>query len=193
MKLIPRRKKKQATPFERATGFVKLGAKGLATQRIARKVFRRYKFTKRAVPLVGLGAAGAIVAKKVRGGGSSPEPTTTSYTAAGTGAGAPAGTSAAAAATATVSTPPAENGAGASGPAVSGALEDAGVEGGGPDTPKEAAAPGVGDESGTTGTSSAGDPAQVSPPADASRTEESLGIEGPNQSTPPPPEGMTNP
>ena len=172
MKLIPRRKK-SPTPFERATGFVKLGVKGLAAQRLARKALRRYKFTKRVVPLAGLAALGAMIAKKL----GRKSPSSASYTTAGTGSA--AGTSAAAAATAATGTPPAENGAAASGPAVSEALDDAGVEGSGPDTPKEAAAPGVGDESGTS---------EASPPADASRTEEGLEIEGPNQSTPPPPE-----
>ncbi|HEV2815472.1 MAG TPA: hypothetical protein VGW10_19600, partial [Solirubrobacteraceae bacterium] len=75
----------------------------------------------------------------------------------------------------------AENGAtAAGGPEVANALADAGVEGDGPDTPKEAAAPGVGDESGTS---------DDAPPADASGTDETLDVEGPNQSTPPPPEG----
>jgi hypothetical protein len=122
MKLILRRKKQQATPFERATGFVKLGVKGLAVQRVARKALRRYKFTKRAVPLAGLAALGAVIAKKLgggkdEGGGSAP-----SYTGASTGA--TAGTSAAAAATATTGTPPAENGAAASGPAETEAPDD---------------------------------------------------------------------
>jgi hypothetical protein len=67
---------------------------------------------------------------------------------------------------------------------VSGALDDAGVDGDGADTPKEAAAPGVGDESTSTGD------AEASPPADASGTEEALEVEGPNQSTPPPPDSV---
>jgi hypothetical protein len=189
MKLIPRRKKNQPTTFERVTGFVKLGVKGLAVQRLARKAFRRYKFTKRAVPLAGLAAIGAVVLKKLRGGGASSTPSYSAGASAGAASGQSAATSAAAAATAATGTPPATNGATA-GPDVSDALDDAGVEGSGPDTPKEAAAPGVGDESGTTG-SGAGeasdDATEASPPADASGTEEGLEIEGPNQSTPPPP------
>ena len=183
MKLILRRQKNQATTFERVTGFVKLGAKGLATQRVARKVFRRYKFARRIVPLAALAAIGAAVAKKVRGGGG--EPSTPSYTGATSGAS--AGTSVAAAATAATGTPPAENGAAASAPPVTEAPLDAGVEGSGPDTPREAAAPGVGDESGTSSASSSSD----APPADASGTDDTLDIEGPNQCTPPPPEGAT--
>ena len=137
MKLIRRRKKNKQTPFERATGFVKLGVKGLAAQRLLRRGLRGYRFTKRAVPLAGLGAIGLFISKKLRGGGGE----TQSYA----GAGASAGTSATAAATAATGTP-SVNGEPASGPEVSDALEDAGVSGEGPDTPKEAAAPGVGDE-----------------------------------------------
>jgi len=115
MKLIRRRKKKQQTPFERATGFVKLGVKGLAAQRVLRRGLKGYRFTKRAVPLAGLGAIGLFLSKKLRGGGSE----TPSYSA--------------------------------------------------PSTPATPSAP----------------------PADASHTDETLDVEAPNQSTPPPPEEAT--
>ncbi|HEV2814979.1 MAG TPA: hypothetical protein VGW10_17110, partial [Solirubrobacteraceae bacterium] len=103
MKLIPRRKQSPTT-FERAAGFLKLGAKGLAAQRVARRGLRTFKLTKRLVPLAALGAIGAAIAKKrSRGGDSAP-----SYSPpASTGGSAP--TSAAAAATAATGTPPAEN------------------------------------------------------------------------------------
>jgi len=140
MKLIRRRKKKQ-TPFERATGFVKLGVKGLAAQRLLRRGLRGYRFTKRAVPLAALGAIGLLISKKLRGGGDETPP----YSAPAT-PGSTAGTSAPAAATAATDTPS--------------------VDG-------DAAAPGVGDEQ---------------PPDDASHTDDTLDVEAPNQSTPPPPE-----
>lgn len=89
MKLIPRRKK-SPTPFERATGFVKLGVKGLVVQRAARRAVRTYKFVRRAVPIAALAAVGAAIAKKVRGGGDtsaatsySPPPASTARTASG--------------------------------------------------------------------------------------------------------------
>jgi hypothetical protein len=126
MKLIPRRKQ-QPTTFERVASYVKLGAKGLAAQRVARRTFRTYKFTRRALPLAGLAAIGAVVAKRFGGGGGETAPS---------GPPAPSATPA-------PSTPPPSAASGAS------------------DTP---------------------------PPGDASRTEESLDIDGPNQSTPPPPE-----
>ena len=191
MKLILRRKKQKATPFERATGYLKLGAKGLAAQRLARKSFRRYKFTKKVAPVAGLAAIGAVIAKKARGGAGTPPTTTPTPTSA------PSGTSgdatATAAATAATGTSPATDTAPAAAPDLDGALEDAGADGDGPETPKEAAAPGVGDESTSTGDSApAADtgPAADAPPADASGTEEELGIEGPNQSTPPPPDSV---
>ena len=77
MKLIPRRKKTPTT-FERAAGFLKLGAKGLAAQRVARRGLKGYRFTKRTVQLAGLGALGMFLSKKLRGGGD--VPSTTSYT-----------------------------------------------------------------------------------------------------------------
>jgi hypothetical protein len=120
MKLIRRRKKQQATPFERATGYVKLGVKGLAAQRLARKAFRRYKFTRRVAPLAGLAALGAIIAKKLRG----KDTPSASYPAA---SGPSAGTAATAAATAATGTPPAGNGAAASGSDVPEALDEAGM------------------------------------------------------------------
>ena len=93
MKLIPRRKQSPTT-FERAAGYLRLGAKGLAAQRVARRGLKSYKLTRRLVPLAAFGAVVAAIAKK-RGGGDS----TPSYSPpAGTGAS--AGTSAAAAATA---------------------------------------------------------------------------------------------
>jgi hypothetical protein len=92
MKLI-RRRKKSPTPFERATGFVKLGVKGLVVQRAARRAVRTYKFAKRAVPIAALAAVGAAIAKKVRGGGETSSGT--SYTpppaSTASGAGAPGG------------------------------------------------------------------------------------------------------
>lgn len=66
MKLIPGRKKSPTT-FERATGFVKLGVKGLVVQRAARRVLKTYKFARRAIPLALLAVIGVAVAKKVRG------------------------------------------------------------------------------------------------------------------------------
>ena len=76
MKLIPRRKKTPTT-FEQVTGFVKLGVKGLVAQRLVRRGLKGYKFTRRAVPLAGLGALGLFLSKKLRGGDT---PSTTSYT-----------------------------------------------------------------------------------------------------------------
>lgn len=233
------RRKKQPTTFERAAGFVKLGAKGLAAQRVARRAAKSYRFTKRAVPLAGLAAIGAVVAKKLRGGGdeagagyASASGTTsggfaaggttsgssgggasgasaggtTSGTESGTGAsgtasgtGASGDASATAAASAATGTPPVGDEATPSAPAVGDAVVSAAGD-------KEAAAPGVGDESGTgevaaTKSSSRGrkppsaaaGASDTPPPADASRTEEALGIEGPNQSTPPPPESTPTP
>jgi hypothetical protein len=184
MKLIPRRKSSPTT-FERITGFVKLGTKGLVAQRVARRALRTYKLIRRIVPLAILGGIGAAVAKKVRGGGGGGT-STPSYSpppSSSTGSSAP--TSAAAAATAATGTPPATNGAAASGPEIGDALEDAGVAGDGPDTPKEAAAPGVGDESSAPPAGESG--GKWLPPSDASGTDETLDVEAPNQSTPPPP------
>lgn len=177
MKLIPRRKK-SPTPFERATGFVKLGVKGLVVQRLARRGIKTYKFTRRAVPLAGLAAIAAVIAKKVRGGGESPS----SYTPPASSD--TAGTSATAAATAATGTPPVNGSGTASGGDVPEALEQAGVEGSGPDTPKEAAAPGVGDEQSGETADSAYDSAE----AGESPTDDELGVEAPNESTPPPPD-----
>ena len=184
MKLIPRRTpKKDPTPIERAAGYAKLAGHGLTAQRVARKGVRRYRLGKRLLALTGLAAAGAFIAKKARGGSDTstvpPMPTAAP-------SGAPAGTSGTAAATAATGTSPATSTDTPSGPEVPDALADAGVEGGGPDTPKEAAAPGVGDESGTSGNGS-GD----IPPADASGTDDTLQVEAPNQSTPPPPDRVT--
>lgn len=92
MKLISRRKK-SPTPFERATGFVKLGVKGLVVQRAARRAVRTYKFVRRAVPIAALAAVGAAIAKKVRGGGDTSAATSYSPPPASTasGGGAPGG------------------------------------------------------------------------------------------------------
>ena len=159
MKLIPRRKQTPST-FERVVGYAKLGVKGLAAQRFARRVFRGYKFTRRAVPLAGLAALGAVIARKARGGSA---PATPSYSPPPSPSTTPSPVS-----TSATGTSPGDDGAPAAGPDVTDALEDAGVEGSGPDTPKEAAAPGVGDEQ---------------PP-----TDDTLDVEAPNESTPPPPE-----
>lgn len=86
MKLIPRRKK-SPTPFERATGFVKLGVKGLVVQRAARRAVRTYKFVRRAVPIAALAAVGAAIAKKVRGGGDTSPATSYAPPAASTASG----------------------------------------------------------------------------------------------------------
>lgn len=145
MKLI--RRKQSPTTFERVVKVVGLGAKGLAAQRIARRGFRGYKFTKRAVPLAGLGALFAVIAKKAKGGGGGSPPSYSAPTSPPTATPAPDVTA------------PAEG--------------------------KEAAAPGLGDESGTDDAGNATDDA---PPADASGTDETLDVEAPNQSTPPPPE-----
>ena len=131
MKLI--RRKKSPTTFERATGYVKLGAKGLAAQRVARRALKRYRFTKRAVPLVGLAAIGAAIAKKVRGGGESAS-ATPSYT------------------------PP---------PPATTTTETSGQDGGTAASAYDSA------ESGEA------------------PTDETLGVEAPNESTPPPPEKTT--
>ncbi len=133
MKLIPRRKQ-QPTTFEQVTSYVKLGAKGLAAQRVARRTLKTYKFTRRAVPLAGLAAIGAVVAKRFGGGGGETAPS---------GPPAPSATPVASPSPSASADPPPSAASGAS------------------DTP---------------------------PPGDASRTEESLDIDGPNQSTPPPPE-----
>ncbi|HEX8204733.1 MAG TPA: hypothetical protein VF587_01615 [Solirubrobacteraceae bacterium] len=195
MKLI-RSRKKSPTTFERVTGFVKLGVKGLVVQRVARRGLKTYKFFRRAVPLAGLAAIGAVVAKKVRGDSG---PSTTSYSApasggASSGGGAPAGTSAAAAATAATGTPPVNGAGAAAGPDISDALDDAGVEGSGPDTPKEAAAPGLGDEQPGDEQSGGGDKADSayeSAEAGKTPTDSELQVEGPNESTPPPPDKTT--
>ena len=156
MKLIPRRKK-SPTPFERATGFVKLGVKGLVVQRAARRAMKTYKFMRRAIPLAALAAIGAAVAKKVRGGdgpttsGGYTPPQTGSGNVAGTGPS--AGASASAAATAATGTPPVNGDAA-------------------PTAPDEEA------------TRSAYDAAEEG----ETRTEAGLEVEGPNESTPPPPE-----
>lgn len=153
MKLIPRRKK-SPTPFERATGFVKLGVKGLVVQRAARRMFKTYKFTRRVVPLAALAVIGAVVAKKVRGGngpsaaGGYTPPQSGSGNVAGTGPS--AGTSASAAATAATGTPPVNGDTAAGGDKADSAYESA--------------------EQGETPTDS------------------ELEVEGPNESTPPPPE-----
>jgi len=189
MKLIPRRKK-EPTPLERAAGYAKLGAKGLATQRAVRVGLKRYRFTKRLLQLTGLAALGAFVAKKLGGGGGGGDAaSTTSYSTSSSTPASSSGTSAGTAATAATGTPPADEGAGSAPPATDVAP---------PSDEPEAAAPGVGDEQPSTSDDepSAGEDGGETttewlPPADASGTEEELGIEGPNQSTPPPPEGTT--
>jgi hypothetical protein len=184
MKLIPGRKSSPTT-FERVTGFVKLGVKGLVVQRAARRLLKTYKFLRRAVPLAGLAAIVAIVAKKLRGGDSAPS--TPSYSPPASAGGSSAGTSAAAAATAATGTPPV-NGDAAAGSDVTEALADAGVEGSGPDTPKEAAAPGIGDEQTGGGTEKKAESAYDSAEAGETPTDSTLEVEAPNESTPPPPE-----
>ena len=179
MKLIPRRKK-SPTPLERATGFVKLGVKGLVVQRAARRIFKIYKFFRRAIPLAALAAIGAAIAKKVRGG-DGPDATggyTPPQTGGGNvaGSGPSAGTSAAAAATAATGTPP------VNGDAASPAAPEAVADSGG----KEAAAPGVGDEQ--TGGGKKADSAYDSAEKGETPTDGDLEVEGPNESTPPPPE-----
>ena len=179
MKLIPRRKK-SPTPFERATGFVKLGVKGLVVQRAARRVLKIYKFTRRAIPLAALAAIGAAIAKKLRGGDNASA--TGGYTPPQTGggnvsgSGPSAGTSASAAATAATGTPPV-NGDAAAPTAPEAAATESGT--------KEAAAAGVGDEQ--TGGDKA-DTAYESAEKGETPTDDELGVEGPNESTPPPPE-----
>ena len=190
MKLI-RRKKKSQTPFERATGFVKLGVKGLVVQRAARRVLKIYKFARRAIPLAALAAIGAAIAKKVRGGGETPA--TTGYTPPQSGSGNATGggggtapTDVAAAATAATGTPPV-NGDTAAPTAPSVTPDDGG---------KEAAAPGVGDEqpsasgaeSGETSGGEEADSAYDSAEKGETPTDGELEVEGPNESTPPPPE-----
>jgi hypothetical protein len=176
MKLIPRKKQPEPTPLERAAKVAKLGATGLTAQRVARKSHRNLKFTKRVLTLAGLAAAVAAVTKKLKSG--TDAPSTPAYTPpppASTGA--TAGTSATAAATASTGTPPVSgNGKATSGPAVEEALADAGVEGSGPDTPEEAA--GASEKT-----------VEFLPPVDASGTDDTLDVEAPNQSTPPPPKG----
>src|SRR5688500_6885198 len=178
MKLI-RSKQQEPTTFERLSGYAKLGAHGLTAQRVARRGMRTYRFFRRAVMLAGIGAIAAIVAKRVRGR-SGPEASGGYTPPAG---GASPGTSAAAAAAAATGTPPV-NGARA-GADVSDARADAGGEGAGPDTPKEAAAPGLGDEE--TGGGEKADTAYESAEAGQTPTDSELEVEGPNESTPPPP------
>ena len=128
MSLI-RRKQQDPTPLERAAKITALAAKGLAAQRVARRGHRNYKFVRRIVPLAILGAVGAALAKKAKGGGD--EATFTSTSAPG------APTSTAAAATSTA-VPQPTNGGPAAGSDISDALDQADVSGEGPDTPEEA-------------------------------------------------------
>ena len=166
MKLIPRKKQQlEPTALEKAAMYAKLGARGLTAQRVARKGHRNLRFTKRAITIAGLGAIFAAVLKKAKGAGA---PSTPAYTPPP----APTGPSAGTSATASTGTPPLSgsgngNGTAASGPEVTDALADAGVEGSGPDTPEEAA----------TDTSPSSDATvEFLPPVDA-----------PNPGTPPPP------
>ena len=130
MSLI-RRKQQDPTPLERAAKITALAAKGLTAQRVARRGHRNYKFVRRIVPLAILGAIGAVVAKKAKGGGDEATFTSTSTSASS------APTSTAAAATSTA-VPQPTNGGPAAGSDISDALDQADVSGEGPDTPEEA-------------------------------------------------------
>ena len=113
MRLIRRRRK--PTTAEKVTHVAlrvtQAGAKVLALQRVARKSFKRYKLSKKVVPIAGLGAVTILVWRKVSGGGDdggggggsqpgSPTPPTgpstaatpTSTGASGSGGGGPAPT-----------------------------------------------------------------------------------------------------
>ena len=76
MSLIRRRK--SPTPAERSLGILRLGLKGLAAQRVARRAYGGYKFARKLPFLLALGGVAFVVLKKVRSGSSQPDvaPTT---------------------------------------------------------------------------------------------------------------------
>lgn len=162
MKLI--RRKRKPTPAQKALDIARTGVRGLVAVRLARSAFKTYRFARRLPLLIGLGAVGAVIARKLRGGGDAQTETwspATPGTPATTGAPSPAPE---------LTPNPAET-AGTGTPPVGG--DDAGAAA--PQAPADA-------DVAAAGTADAPAGAPTTPGETPESTE--LDIEGPNESAP---------